>query len=204
MRGRDRQGWSLCRLLAQVTSTNALEVAGWQHPSSHTPGSVWAGWRSHQNIPHWDCGRILELCAPREECHYWEKLRRRQVSELGVLRDSSLYSLGCYNGWWWWWCLLTQWCPTLWDSMDCSPPGCSVHGIFLARILECVSISFSRGSSSSRSQTPVFCTGRQVLYQWATWEARTMGMSWSRSTGRLCVCLESACMGKCIIWERDS
>ena len=31
-----------------------------------------------------------------------------------------------------------QSCPTLCDSMDCSPPGSSVHGIFQAGILECV------------------------------------------------------------------
>ena len=33
------------------------------------------------------------------------------------------------------------------NSMDCSLPGSSVHGIFQARILEWVAISFSRGSS---------------------------------------------------------
>ena len=33
------------------------------------------------------------------------------------------------------------------DPMDCSPTGSSVHGILQARILECVVISFSRGSS---------------------------------------------------------
>ena len=33
------------------------------------------------------------------------------------------------------------------DSMDCSPPGSSVHGILQARMLEWVAISFSRGSS---------------------------------------------------------
>ena len=32
---------------------------------------------------------------------------------------------------------------TLHNPMDCSPPGSSVHGIFQARILEWVSISFS-------------------------------------------------------------
>ena len=40
-----------------------------------------------------------------------------------------------------------QSCPTLCDSIDCSLPGFSVHGIFLAWILEWVAISFSRGSS---------------------------------------------------------
>ena len=40
-----------------------------------------------------------------------------------------------------------QLCPTLYESMDCNLPGSSVHGIFQARILEWVAISFSRGSS---------------------------------------------------------
>ena len=39
------------------------------------------------------------------------------------------------------------------SSMDCSPPGSSVHGIFQARILERVSISFSRGYSQPRDRT---------------------------------------------------
>ena len=38
-----------------------------------------------------------------------------------------------------------------------SPPGSSVHGIFHARILEWVAISFSRGYSWSRNQTCVSC-----------------------------------------------
>ena len=33
--------------------------------------------------------------------------------------------------------------PTLWDPMDCSPQGSSVHGILQARILEWGAISFS-------------------------------------------------------------
>ena len=38
---------------------------------------------------------------------------------------------------------VAQWCPTLRDPMDCSPPGSSVHGIFQARILEWAAIAFS-------------------------------------------------------------
>ena len=41
---------------------------------------------------------------------------------------------------------VTQSCPTLYDPMDCSPPGSSVHGI-LQPILEWTDIPFSRGSS---------------------------------------------------------
>ena len=38
-----------------------------------------------------------------------------------------------------------QSCPTLYNPMDCGPPGSSVHGILQARILEWVAIPFSRG-----------------------------------------------------------
>ena len=46
-----------------------------------------------------------------------------------------------------------QSCLTLWDLMDCSPPGSSVYGISQARILECVAISSYRGSCLHRDQT---------------------------------------------------
>ena len=45
--------------------------------------------------------------------------------------------------------------PTLSDPMDYSLPGSSIHGIFQARILEWVAISFSKGSSWPRNQTYV-------------------------------------------------
>ena len=36
-----------------------------------------------------------------------------------------------------------QSCPTLSDTMDCSPPGSSIHGIFQARVPEWGAIAFS-------------------------------------------------------------
>ena len=51
------------------------------------------------------------------------------------------------------------------DSMDCSPPGSSVHGIFQARVLEWVAISFSRGSSWTKDQTQIPCIlGRRFYH----------------------------------------
>ena len=38
---------------------------------------------------------------------------------------------------------VTQSCPTICDSMDCSLPGSSAHGIFQARVLEWGTIAFS-------------------------------------------------------------
>jgi len=42
---------------------------------------------------------------------------------------------------------VAQLCLTLCDPMDCSLLDSSVHGIFQTRVLEWVTISFSRGSS---------------------------------------------------------
>ena len=41
---------------------------------------------------------------------------------------------------------VSQLCLTLCDTMDCSLPGSSVHGIFQARVLEWVATSFSKNS----------------------------------------------------------
>ena len=63
-------------------------------------------------------------------------------------------------------CSIAQSCPTVCNPMDYSLPGSSVHGIFQARILEWVAISFSRGSSQPRDGTHVSCiscSGRQIL-----------------------------------------
>ena len=69
---------------------------------------------------------------------------------------------------------LLQLHPSFCDTVDCSPPGSSVHGILQARILEWVAIHFSRGSSLPKDEltslmSPAlagvfFSTG-------ATWEA---------------------------------
>ena len=45
------------------------------------------------------------------------------------------------------------------DSMDCSPPGSSVHGLLQARTLEWFAMPSSRGSSRPRDQTQVSCPG---------------------------------------------
>ena len=45
-------------------------------------------------------------------------------------------------------CSVAQLCPTLFDSMNCSPPGFSVHGIFQARILKFISYFLLQGYSS--------------------------------------------------------
>ena len=61
-----------------------------------------------------------------------------------------------------------QSCPTLCDPLDYiySPLDSSVLVIFQARILEWVTISFSRGSSRPRDGTLISCIGRWILNHW--------------------------------------
>ena len=58
-----------------------------------------------------------------------------------------------------------QSCWTLWDPVDCSPPGSSVHGILQARILEWVAMPSSRGSSQPRDGTLGLLHCKDMLYQ---------------------------------------
>ena len=67
-----------------------------------------------------------------------------------------------------------QSCPTLCNSMDCSLPGSSVHGIFQAIVLEWIAISFSRGSSWPRDQTWVSRIVDRCFTVWATREETIM------------------------------
>ena len=65
---------------------------------------------------------------------------------------------------------VAQWYPTFCDPMDGSLPSSSVHGIFQARILEWVAISFARRSSQPRGWTQVsHIVGRHFTI-WATRE----------------------------------
>ena len=57
------------------------------------------------------------------------------------------------------------------NPMDCSRPGSSVHGILQARILEWVTIPFSRGSSGPSDQTLVSGIAGGFFTIWATREA---------------------------------
>ena len=54
--------------------------------------------------------------------------------------------------------------------MDCSLPGSSIHGIFQARVLDWVAISFSRRSFQPRDQTQVSHIVGKHFTVWATRE----------------------------------
>ena len=66
---------------------------------------------------------------------------------------------------------LLQSCLTLCDTMDCSPPGSSVHGILQTRVMCWVTIPFSGGSSLPRDQTWVCSIAGGFFSVSASWKA---------------------------------
>ena len=76
------------------------------------------------------------------------------------------------------WSDIAQSCPTICDPVDCSLQGSSVHGIFQARVLEWVAISFSSGSSRPRDRTQVSCIAGRRFTIWATREALSLSKLW--------------------------
>ena len=72
-------------------------------------------------------------------------------------------------------CLVAKSCPTLVTPWTCNSPGSSVHGISQGRILEWVTISFSRGYFQLRDQTSLSC----IVGRYFTTE----------SPGKLCILL---------------
>ena len=68
--------------------------------------------------------------------------------------------------------LVVRLCQTLCDPINCSLPGCPVHGILQARILEWVAISSSRGSSQPKDRTQVSCITCGFFTIWATREGQ--------------------------------
>ena len=108
----------------------------------------------------WECWRLMTV--------WWIILLEvPSAEESSAIQGHPFLPRGCYR------CchLADKSCLTLCDPTDCSVPGSSVHGISQTKILECVAISFFRGSSQSRDQTHVSCIGRQILYHWTSGEA---------------------------------
>ena len=126
----------------------------------------------------WDCSIIVPSQTVESFCVdcCWESLFRAHLCwTLAVwVLDATVNTALSF-------CLVAQSCPTLCDPLHCSPPGFSVHGISQARILEWVAGSFSRGSPCPRDPTQVSCTGRRILFHWATtlFLKMRMGFSWS-------------------------
>ena len=66
---------------------------------------------------------------------------------------------------------IAQSCLTLFDPVDWSPPGSSIHGILQARTQAWAAISFSRGSQGPRDRTRVSRIAGRRFNLWITGEA---------------------------------
>ena len=98
-------------------------------------------------------GRRLTVWATREA--------------LSPLRGGYKYLEAMFKPWKWKWSR-----SVVSDHMDYSLSGSSVHGIFQARVLEWIAISFSRGSSRPRNRTQVSSIAGRRFTIWATREAQ--------------------------------
>ena len=105
--------------------------------------------KRHANVQESDGAAVSTACS-EEEC--------RTVTR----RDSPVYPQVKVK--------VAQLCPTLCDPMDYA-----VHGLLQARILEWISVPFSRGSSQPRGRTQGWNPGlphcRRILYQLSHREA---------------------------------
>ena len=117
----------------------------------HVP---WPGWRKHAPLnspntkPGGPCGLTKASTTPIgsqswPQKHRWANLHRAQKASM--IRACMQHV--CSGT------LVVSLC----DPMDCSPPGPCVLGILQARILECVAMPSSRGSSQPRGRTHISC-----------------------------------------------
>ena len=86
---------------------------------------------------------------------------------------------------------VAQSCLTFCNCMYCSLPGSSVHGVFQARILEWVTIPFSRGSSQPRDRTLVSCIAADFL------RSEPSGKPWRGCLHMCCAQLLQSCLTLC-------
>ena len=122
------------------------------------------------HLSHWGSPRILELF-----------LTQRELPDVGIKLGSSALHMDFF--------LpaelpgkvkikseseVAQLCPTLCDPKDCSLSGFSVHGIFQARVLEWVVISFSRDLPDPGIKPGSPALQADAFTLWATREAHRL------------------------------
>ena len=92
-------------------------------------------------------------------------------------------------------CLVAQLCLTLCHPMNCSPPGFSVHGIFLTKLLEWVAMPSLQGIFPTQGLNPDLPHCKWILYplshqgyprilEWVAYPF-SRGSSWPRNRTRV-------------------
>ena len=139
-------------------SSNGKESAWNVVDSGLIPGSGRSSGEGNGNPLQYSC-----LESPMDSGAWWATICGIAKSQ-SWLSDLTLHYILSFNKVK---VLLAQSCPTLWDPMDWSPLGSSVHGTLQARILKQVANPFFRGSSQLRK--PGFaCTAGRFFILWAT------------------------------------
>ena len=134
---------------------------------SHKARSCWLESHSHRMVPvflnfrHCSWSWPLQTDGTYPLWYNWWWLKNLNILLKYNLHKSLRYTTYKGGG------LVTKLCLTH-DSIDCSPPASSVHGIFQARILEWATLSFSRGSFWPRHQTQVSCIDICVYWKMIT------------------------------------
>ena len=134
------------------------------HRGSGYLSTARAQWNHKQQSPHsqgrnFDAqNRISWPCKP-------DYLMSPFQTSCGLIEDME-WADGQLDVWFKYtkWSEIAQSCPTLCDPMDYSLRDSSIHGLFQARELEWVAISFSRGSSWPRDWTRLSCIASRCFY----------------------------------------
>ena len=126
----------------------------WKDPDAGGEGDDrgWDGWIALLTQWTWVWASFWELVLDREAwCTVVHRVAKSQTDVTGWVNWINVWKIISVE------VLVTHSCPTLWNPIDCSPPGSSVHGILKARILKWIAIHFSRVFSRPRDWTQVSC-----------------------------------------------
>ena len=159
----------VCRLTTGYSQVGSGNLGKWEEWPQNSKGALGSYTKDVSRRRWWllppACPRISTNLPKRENV---QRKGCKKISALSCQWPSFIFfgktgsgaylSLSC--------CLVDKSYPTLYDPEDFSLPGSSIHGIFHARKLQWVAMSFSKGSGS---------IGRWVLYHWAHLESH----SWS-------------------------
>ena len=141
-------------------------------------GAIWVSalhpWYNHAHCtesPLCISAGWITVCSFEDQTFWKDSGGHSRWEEMSVLLLGSLWDVArilnhchfiIYRHAW-----VAQWCLTLCDPVDCSPPGSSVH-VFQARILEWVAIPFSRASFWPKDWTLISSISRDILYHLAS------------------------------------